>query len=136
MESCEVCLQQKEAEDSIRAEREILRKKEKAELECLYRYHGNTKSSSNVYHMIPTDWLNNWRAYIEDAALEDMPPRIDNSAFLCPHQLLKYDPSHQFNLIAKHSQQQQQSSSSTNNPPNEDIFTLIDEDSFKALSNR
>jgi len=123
--ACEKCLDAEEnlrqLENSKRDEREA----EKKELSEIYKDYPVKKDDSR-YFLIGIRWISDWRLYI-DATGELLhsdfaPATITSSQFICPHNMLKYDPAQLFE--------------STPDQLLESPFIQVSEKTWKNLQNR
>ncbi len=50
-----------------------------------------------TYYIIPYSWFSEWKKFVSDITIEETPPAIDNSVFICKHQELDIDLTVQSN---------------------------------------
>lgn len=90
---CEICKEESIREEKLMKQRKEEREKEKKFFHELY-HNDNLKINSEIfYYLIPKEWYETWKSYLDNPEIEEKPAEIDNSIFICEHDQLKYDPS-------------------------------------------
>ncbi|TFK42426.1 hypothetical protein BDQ12DRAFT_644097 [Crucibulum laeve] len=68
---------------------------EKAKLKRLHDAltFGLDGSQSPFFTVLPTHFLNGWRKWVDNPTVHTRPGKVDNTPFLCEHEMLAFDPN-------------------------------------------
>ncbi|KAJ7724461.1 hypothetical protein DFH07DRAFT_854832 [Mycena maculata] len=96
MELCLVCHGLKNMGEEDRLELRRRADDEKSKLKHMYEnaLNGNISLLSDVpCALVPEAFVHAWREWVSQPAEEIRPDRIDNTPFICPHEMLAIDPN-------------------------------------------
>ncbi|KAF7323150.1 hypothetical protein HMN09_00095300 [Mycena chlorophos] len=95
LDECIVCDEIKNASSEERSKNRRLAEEEKASLQPLFddtsSYQGFLEDAPCA--LIPSDFLNAWRYWLNKPTERPRPETIDNEPFFCEHRLLAFDPN-------------------------------------------
>ncbi|KAG8769316.1 hypothetical protein FRC15_004641 [Serendipita sp. 397] len=95
-ESCVLCESYAASDSAMKEEAVAVSVKERESLRILKSMNpltnGKIVLTGVTYALIPTNWVRSWMSWIGEPRRHSRPADVDNSIFLCSHDLLALDP--------------------------------------------